>query len=628
MGISSRERAVALATLASGMACWGAVLAIAPHYGDFAFDLGSITYIAPVYGTFALFHTVLGGAGVLLVATGLARLVHLYRLGPRLAAMVAAPDRSFVVAATLLAGLLPVLVRQWVLQGAPLADDESAYRFMAEVLASGSVTAPSPEPRVLFDRIFMVNDGRLYAQYFLGWPALLAPATAAGLGGYLNAALSALTVPGVFYVARRVTGRGWARLTVVLFVLAPLLFIGAATELSHTSCLFMLVWSHAGLERVRERTGDDRVWVHGAFALCLAAAFFIRPLTALGIGIPLFLGWARAVRGDPRRKAAVAAFCVPALVLGVAFLAVNAIQTGNPLRPAYQQVYAYAKSNDYLFTNWWPGHDAAVRNMQFEKPGEVLALLGAGLVRLNTALFGWPVSLAFVPFAFGLRAARMPAACAGCFLLLHLPLTDIGIDSFGPVHYTELAWPIVLLTTLGVRATRARLRRMAPTLGWGAAWPGAAVAASVMAALSLYVPVRLSNLADIARDVRVPTHAVHVAAFEQPVVVFAPRPFTPRCDPHAHVPAHFVHWRPNNDPGLQNDVLWVNHLSVKADREMMRHFPDRTGWILHYVDCRPRLESIDEVAPGAVPNGWIRNQMTATGMIHERYDDATRSGIR
>ena len=46
---------------------------------------------------------------------------------------------------------------------------------MAETLALGKLKIQSPPGPGFFDRTFMINDGFLYAQYFLGWPALMMP---------------------------------------------------------------------------------------------------------------------------------------------------------------------------------------------------------------------------------------------------------------------------------------------------------------------------------------------------------------------------------------------------------------------------------------------------------------------
>jgi hypothetical protein len=88
------------------------------------------------------------------------------------------------------------------------------------------------------------------------------------------------------------------------------------------------------------------------------------------------------------------------------------------------------------------------------------------------------------------------------------------------------------------------------------------------------------------------------------------------------VPAHFLLWRPNNDPALENETLWVNHLSVEADRELMARFPDRRGFLLRYESCLPRLDPLERLDPAHVETGWVRNRMTARGLVRDRFGQA------
>jgi hypothetical protein len=102
-------------------------------------------------------------------------------------------------------------------------------------------------------------------------------------------------------------------------------------------------------------------------------------------------------------------------------------------------------------------------------------------------------------------------------------------------------------------------------------------------------------------DVDAPFAAVREAGLGR-AVVFAPRPFTPQCI--AAPTGHFLFFRPNNDPALRADVLWVNHLSVEEDRRLMARFPGRRGWLLRWLPgCRASLRPLDEIAPGSVPDG-------------------------
>ena len=105
------------------------------------------------------------------------------------------------------------------------------------MLATGRLWADSHPLKEFFDRVFMINDGKFYGQYFIGWPALMVPGVWVGAVGYMNAVYSALTVPPLFGIARRMGGSSAARVALLLFLASPMLMVGAATEMSHPSCL-------------------------------------------------------------------------------------------------------------------------------------------------------------------------------------------------------------------------------------------------------------------------------------------------------------------------------------------------------------------------------------------------------
>jgi len=43
-------------------------------------------------------------------------------------------------------------------------------------------------------------------------------------------------------------------------------------------------------------------------------------------------------------------------------------------------------------------------------------------------------------------------------------------------------------------------------------------------------------------------------------------------------PPTFVQLRPSQDPRIEDDVSWVNHITIEWDREFMRNFSDQTRY--------------------------------------------------
>ena len=506
---------------------------------------------------------------------------------------------SFVIAASILAVLIPVSIRMFVLRGAPVADDESAYQFSAELLASGRLYVESPPHKLFFDRAFLINDGRMYTQYFLGWPALMVPFVWAKVPGYANAVYCALTVPGLFAVTRRLCGPKWAPLVLLLYVTSPHLMIAAATQMSHTTCLAALTYAAwfflQGLEHPK------RWRYHAAFSGFFVVAFFIRPFSALGIGLPLLGAWAyRMLRSTGGRREPLIAFAVPAAAGAVLFLTANTLSNGSPLKTAYVAAFEYAQANGFRFSNWSVDTDY-VATMSLNLPGLSLDTMGTAMLRLWFSMGGWPIGLALTLFAHGHRSVPWLWAVVVSFFIVHYANLTAGIDAFGPVHYFELALPLLILTVHGA-AGATRLAARINSTPQAAYIPVVAAAASMMLALALFVPAHLLTLARISEANNLPLLAPERRNISN-AVVFAPRPFNPYC--HCAPASGFVWWPPLNDPDLERSVLWVEHVSLEEDKAFLRDvFPQRAGYLMFWTrSCTTKLLPIGALDPGQVPEG-------------------------
>lgn len=572
------------------------------YYESFQLDLGSGGRPEARYTAFLALWAFLGTVSATAITAGCVTLLRRRATeSPRTDLLTFGSDRMWVAAALVFGLLVPVAIRLWVLDSAPLTDDESSYRFTAQLLASGHLVGESPPGKLFWDRSFMINDGRFYSQYFLGWPALMVPFLWLGLSGFANAFYSAVTAPGVYLAARRLAGREGARLAILMYLTSPFLMVGAATELSHTTCLGALVWmTWAAL---RSRDPEAGALPHTLVGLLFCVAFWVRPLSAIGVGLPVLVWWGIGAlrRPSAERLRAIAACAVPCVVLGGLFLTVNAVQNGSPTRFAYQVALDYARDNGFRFTHWKPTTMLSVTL----DPGRAtigLANAGVALFRLNGATFGWPFSLLLVPLAWRVRGAGVQWAALATFFAVHWTVVNIGIDSFGPVHYLEVVWPVILLSTLGVVRLAGGLAQepAASAARWAAA-PSTLVLVMIVLATLGYLPTRFRALRQIT--------AVNNLALRAPArqgidhaIVFTPRYITENCDRQR--PDGWMHWRPNPDPAFEDSILWANHITVEEDRRYMATFPDRSGYIFGWArGCIPVLLPLDDPRADLVPPG-------------------------
>ena len=569
---------------------------------DWVLDLGSFGLPTPYHAYLMLFSSVLGTGAAMGLGAGFLGLVSPGERWERVKAAWRAPtDRHWIVAVGLLAVALPLAVRWFILDGARLTDDEEVYRFMALMLADGQLTMPSPEPAVFFDRFGMVNDGSYYGQYFLGWPLLLAPFAAAGLPGLANPVLSALAAVGLFRVGGQLMGRDGGRAASLLWVVSPFAIAAGATLLSHVACITWLIWMFWAFWRV-DRADEPPWWGHTLLALFFSAAFFTRPTVALGLGGPLLVVWLARRVGDGGVDAwrPLLAFTLPALVCAGLFLAVNALQNGHPLATAYGAFYDYRIEH---LQGGTPGRQ--VPNFHFAHPANALALTGIALLRFSFALWGAPLLVVFVLLAGHKGWRRVVWMAVAGFLLVHLPMSDSGADSFGPVHYFSLTLPAILLAVAGLRRASRWLdaagHRAEGPLRWQAL-PAALAAALLYSALLTHVPVRWQNLGRLAAQHSRPRRALQAANIEKGVIS-ADNPYiTCSGDPDG-----FVGWPPYNTPQFDGEILWFNHTTVAKDRAFLEgHHADRTGYVLRWrAGCRVVFRRLSALSDGALRPGRL-----------------------
>ncbi len=614
MRSSKIERRLLLAAfVTAGLASLWMLHEVGDRYlGSFALELGASRFMSRGYAYFLVFWSVFGALAALCFAAAYATAGEEHRVQKLIGRLADTSDLSAVIALGLIGFLIPFLIRSQVLLDADIADDESAYRFMSELLLSGRLYAESPPMKLFFDRAFMINDGRLYAQYFLGWPALLAPGMAIGLPGLMNPLYSALTIPPLFLALRRLGGRLCAVVGTAVFLSAPLLQFAAATQLSHTSCFFALTWAFYFAVRIHD--GDAKWWLHAALATAFSIAFFIRPSPAMGVGGPLLLLWLASVAklDSDERWRALAAFAGPAIAFGAVFLAVNAMQNGSPTYVSYQRAVDYARENGFRFSAWDSFPEDRKIGFGFGALDVAAARTGVTWTRFNFALFGWPLAFVFLPFA-GWRARKSWVAWSMLigFVVVHAYLRDGGIDTIGPVHYSEAALPVILLTVLGVSRLTSWFRDARAAVLVGPSGPRAPLALClglITASVLGYVPIRAAALHDVGLITGLPIRAAEVS-FDQPTLIFAPRPVIPR---NCGRTRNYVYWRPNNDPELENRILWVNHITVAHDRKLAELFPDRQAFAMGWsAKCLPVFMPLDEIEDADFP----RNLIMGTGKV-------------
>ena len=217
----------------------------------------------------------------------------------------------------------------------PRSGDSHAYLFQARVLLKGRLSIPSHPLREFFDSDWIINNGRMYAQYTLGNSIMLALGYLVGAPWLVNPLLAALALIFIYRSALELFGEQIARYSVLLLLATPLYHVELPSSyLSHAPTLFFLsIFVYYFIRSCRQ---GDRPWQALAAGAALGMAFNTRPMTALCASLPL-LAWAgysslRDWRVFSRRWLFFFLGVLPFILL---FLGANWAQNGSPFVSGY-----------------------------------------------------------------------------------------------------------------------------------------------------------------------------------------------------------------------------------------------------------------------------------------------------
>ncbi|HSB42194.1 MAG TPA: glycosyltransferase family 39 protein, partial [Methylomirabilota bacterium] len=471
------DRVRVLTLLLSAMVCVAIVLTGGLAYRNYAILYGIHGWSPPEIA-FLLHYLLFGTGAAILLALGFD-----LALGRRLIAgfdaLAGLSSRSawtITAVGSLAVFALVTVARYGLLGDTAITDDENVYTFMARTFASGRLYLPSmPEPvRPFFDNHFLINDGKWYGIYFPGHPAALALGERVHLMHWVPAVSATLTAALAFAVGRRVFGQRAALLALPLLVLSPFFVLSSATLLAHsTAAALLMTFVYAAL-RVLERPDRAGWWLIAGLALSWAG--LTRPVSAAAFAVPWLVLLATTLRPRAGGRVWVGAliFCLVGAGAGGLLAAYHTALSGDPFTTGY---HTFSRINRFSF---------AIGSLVAPAPFPTLFELGYTLARLNFWLFGWPVSLAFLPFfrrsREGLALLLAPASVVLVYALTTVP----SINVVGPVHYAELVAPLVLASASGIEELAQWVRsRVHASAGQVLALPIAAT----ICALILYAPI-------------------------------------------------------------------------------------------------------------------------------------------
>lgn len=495
--------------------------------------------------------------------------------------------------------LIACAMRLFVLQGVPLTDDETSYYLASETLSVGRLFGDAPSLPEFFDRGFLVIEaGRMYSQYFIGWPVLLAMASFLHLEYWLSALLGALSAVPLAAILKRHVAPPIAIAGVVVYSTSMMVGVMGALLLTHAaSTLFALLFA---AWYFRLKAGEISGSLAGLMgATIFSAAFFIRPSTTLVVCGPFLIASSfYLLRHWRKNGATIFGFGLAASIFASLFLWVNRFLYGSWFATGYAPVRAAAEA-----VSGNPLRDLGLSDrvtMVLNDPSLLVSLLQSGIARLSYDFLGLPAVsiLLLLLLVLARPGIRIFAASVVLSLILHALIMDFGIDTFGPVHLFELG-PCLIVLLCGAADSLPALRIKAEKYLSPRAvsyWPTAGSLAAGLMCLILvswptYFSLRVLNLVPIRENIAAPLRAAEM--LEGRSVVFTPRGILTNQAPIQPL-RHFLFYKPVNDYGLNGKTLWVNDLGMEKNEEFMRTRPDRNGYLLRWTsEGHPVLIKLD-----------------------------------
>jgi hypothetical protein len=475
-------------------------------------------------------------------------------------------------------GLL-IFTINFLLQKTEVTDDELTYDLQAKILLAGKLYVTPPAENS-FNNVFILPGEKMTGKYNLGHPLVLAAGMLVGSPYVLPVLFGGLLVLMTYSINRLLyKDRRQAFLSSLLLLISPFLYFTGATRLSHTTTAFSLTLFMLLFLKLRENDAGRVRGLLVALAAGLAAgfAFNVRPLTAVGFLLPFLI----LVLGDFVRKKG--RHSLKYLLIGAGFVAVI----------AFSLWYNKQITGSYLhfpFTLYDPSEQPLGSRYS---PVQAFSNLAVNGVKLNSFLFGFPLSLIFF-FIYVFKSKKSASdklifGIIGSFCFFYLAYYGPGVSDTGPLYYYELLVPIVILSARGLLWLHDWLRTSGPKLRTYAI---NFLVISVLISAPTFWLERSLYLINLTDAIAEPYRAIKESQVHSALVFIQSWPNK-----------GFVFGFRNNSPDFKDDVILCRLRKGEDNIKVVRRFPERSRYVLRYNSQAGRTELIKITAEelGKIP---------------------------
>ena len=387
---------------------------------------------------------ILGGIGITLCFCGLTnmRFFRLKTLFSQLALWIHnLRPRLFIIGMFISCILICGSISWYVFDAVPGFIDSCMYMFQARLFVHGMLSAPLPPEIQFFEAAQVILSDRWYTMYPPGYPAILALGVLFRISWLVNPFLGALTVVGIYLLAKELYGDNTAKLSAILACASSFFLFMSSEFASHTATLFFVTLAFLSFVwMVKKKRSLLSSVICGA---SLGIALLCRPYTTVWICVPL--GIAAIIARKKLSFQYILMGTIPLLVACLTFLAYNYATTGHPFLFGYIALHG---------KNHYPGFHQAPWSHQFHTVAQGVKYLLGNLNALNYYLFEWPIpSLLFVCVFLAYGKKRfwewLLVGWVGTLLIGHF-FYFFNQLHFGPRFVYEILPALILLTSRGL----------------------------------------------------------------------------------------------------------------------------------------------------------------------------------
>lgn len=477
-------------------------------------------------------------------------------------------ERRFLAALFLLGFLVCLGVNFFVLGGNLFFVDEFSYLFQSRALLKGKLYVESPPLPRHFQYAHIINDGKWYSKFTIGWPLLLAPAEAVKIPFVVNPLLAAGSLVLLYLVTREFFDRRAAVLAAFLALFSPYFFLMGASLFPHTAsgfCMLLVVYCLQKL--LKPESGKYSLIYSIAGGAAMGLLPLIRPADGVvftaGILPPaLYLIWK-----TPDRRKSLAGI-IP-VILGLAvgggiLLLCNRVQNGNPFLLGFIKYRPDERMGFGIF-----GHTPLKGLYNF--------------LYLSMRMAFWVVPLSSLGILFALWKKKMPASLLLIppvfFLLFHFFYYSLGDQEFGARYY----YPVFILL---LPLSAGGFSLLPEILGKTERFPSGSF-------IPAYMALGMIFMASAVYPRILPPIAGQFASHKEVMSLVKNPPgmkgksltFIRNC------PGMIVNfYTRNGNPDYQDDPnLLAIFLTPEDNRELVEKFPDRTPGVLYFDNRQNRF---------------------------------------